>query len=110
MQHRHDEFALSIRWRKPNAGSYPRPSVPGFYLQAGWANEGEADWLQDMRRLSSPELGDILTAVGNAVNDPRFAVAAATMINGRSRAEREELARLTAARDRLDDQIQALSP
>lgn len=50
------EFSLSIRYRHPNAGSYPRVTLPGFYLQAGFANEGEASWVYEQRLLSPQAL------------------------------------------------------
>jgi hypothetical protein len=54
MNARPEEFSLSIRYRTPGNGSYPRVDVPGFYLTAGTANEGEADWSYD-QRLVDPE-------------------------------------------------------
>lgn len=56
MERRHDEFSLTIRWRSPNSGSYPRPTAPGFYLTAGWANEGEAEYPVKDARLTFEQL------------------------------------------------------
>jgi hypothetical protein len=53
------EFYLGISYKKPNAGSYPRQEVPGFYLTAGFANEGLAKWYADNRPLSAEDMAEI---------------------------------------------------
>jgi hypothetical protein len=61
------DFSLAIRFKKPDAGSYPRVDLPGFYLHAGFANEGEADWVYSDRLLSPEALLGIARSVDNAL-------------------------------------------
>lgn len=66
MDHFASEFSLSIRYRTPEKGSYPRPSTPGFYLLAGFANEGQAEWVAENQLLKPQELRNIAVHVDQA--------------------------------------------
>ena len=66
-EHRHDEFSVTMRWKQPESGSYPRVSAPGFYVTAGWTNEGYANYpINNLRlgNLSFLAIMDVLDDVG----------------------------------------------
>lgn len=65
--HRPEEFSLHVSWR----AHAPRDQiqVPGFYLTAGFANEGEAHYVVDHRLLSPAEFDVLVNAAGAAVDN-----------------------------------------
>lgn len=47
---RPDEFHINIRWKPGYHGGKLPEGVPGFYVSAGWSNEGEAFYpIDDLR-------------------------------------------------------------
>lgn len=108
MRHYYDEFSLGVRYRKPGAGSYPRPDVPGFYVYAGFANAGEADWLIEDRLLSSAQFTQIGAELATALDVPRLGTAVATAAIEAEEAQAKQLDRLREARVALDAKIAAL--
>jgi hypothetical protein len=61
------EFSLSLRYKRPSAGSYPRVEVPGWYLLVGFANEGTANWFAEDSLLGAGEFRDIVHAAGRTL-------------------------------------------
>lgn len=54
---RPEEFSLRIGWKDPQSRRYGAAvPVPGFYLTAGVANEGEAHWLYEDALLTPHSL------------------------------------------------------
>lgn len=82
MIHRYDEFSVTMRWQQPERGSYPRVSVPGFYVTAGWANEGEAYRPIDTLRLGDANFLAIMDALDDVGNcDGTFVAAGRRMLS-----------------------------
>lgn len=108
MAFRHTEFSLGIRHRYPDRGSYPRVDVPGFYMYAGFANEGEADWIIEDRLLPPETLQRIGDELADILEVPRLGSAMAQLGID---ADIERTERLSALRDqqaRLTEQIAKL--
>lgn len=110
MNHYPPEFSLTIRYKQPDKGSYPRVDVPGFYLNAGWANEGEAEWFADDHRLSESELLSFADLVDKAVppSHKTLAIAVSSMLVNEQHRNNERLKALRAQQERLQRQIAAL--
>lgn len=95
MEHRHDEFSIHVTWKQPERGSYPRVSVPGYYLTAGWSNEGAADYPIDNFRLTDNDLLCIASAVDTATGcDGTFYAATERTVRQASDAIEKRKARL----------------
>lgn len=96
-----DEFSLHIIWRP--RGGHDDKALPGFYLTAGVANEGEADYPLDNAMLSPDEFRAIIECVGSPVLSAR---ALPLADEGRKRLEaRHEF--LLKQRNTIDSQLAA---
>lgn len=60
--HRPDEFSLRINYRSMGTG-YGKADIPGFYLHAGFANEGVATALIEDLLLDPATFRNILTEI-----------------------------------------------
>jgi hypothetical protein len=110
MIHHHDEFSVVLTWKQPERGSYPRVSTPGFYVTAGWANEGTAFRPIDNLRLGDDDFEaiiDVLDSVGNC--DGSFTAAGLRMLSDvadarvkRRRMLQEQIAKAQAALAEMD--------
>lgn len=107
MIHRHDEFGMYVSWRPK--GTY-KDMPPGFYLTAGWSNEGEADYPLDNVRLTVNQFRafmNLMDEVGGG--DGAFDRAAEHMLNAadavvkaRRAALLSQIAKAEAALDAMD--------
>jgi hypothetical protein len=109
MERRADEFSLSIRYRSPERGSYPRAAIPGFYLQAGFANEGEADWVAEDRLLKPQELRNIATYVDQAADlDGKLMRAINDASDDADKRRQQRISHLVQQKRRAEDELEAL--
>lgn len=108
----YDEFSITLRWKQPERGSYPRVDVPGFYLTAGWSNEAVADFPIDNYRLSVPQFQqimaglDLATGCAGTFADATRSTAqqAEDAIEARKQALRDSIARHQAQLSELEQQ------
>jgi hypothetical protein len=104
MRHRHHEFSLYLRWRPQGRHD---AATPGFYLTAGWSNEGVSEWPIDGLRLSDDQFRSFMAVADDAaLGDGSFKAAADRMLADASDAVEQ---RRQALIDQIDKAQRALT-
>lgn len=127
-KHSADDFTLRIKWADPKSRRYNDglAVVPGYYLTAGFANEGEATWIYEGRLLTPDALMAIARTVDNALVEGvarnylgredgplgeairPFANATASLLKTRREAAVKEMERIEAEMASIADALDAI--
>lgn len=106
---RHDEFSITIGWRKPNDGAWPRPDVEGFYLTMGWANDGQAEWLVDRRLVAPTQVVHWVRVIASDLGIPSERTAVLNSIPLKAEEQRRQRVRiLRAQREAIDKELEVI--
>lgn len=108
MQRRASDFSLSIRFRPAHRND---TTAPGFYLMAGFANEGEAEWVAEDRLLTPQQFQNIGTLIDSSAGldlDGRLMNAMREANADAEDRRRQRIAALTRQRREAADQLRAM--